>query len=355
MLLYSGLAQHQQRQRPVKYRNLEATDLELSEVGFGVWSVSTTWWGGMEPDGAVRLLQQAADLGITFFDTSDVYGDGYGEEILPRALAARRNELVYGTKFGYDLEAPRQPGQHTERPQNWSPDFVRSACESSLRRLQTDYIDLYQLHNPRLKTIESDELFEVLDALVSEGKIRHYAVAVGPDIGWREEGEFTIASRKAPAQIIYSILEQDPANDFIDLAAEHRVGLFSRVPHASGMLDGTYAKDTNLEEFPFDPSDHRAYRKMEWLKKSITKLGMLDFLLRDKAATVGQIAIKFCLTPEPIASVLPTITTPQELEEYAAAPEIDPLPADELERLAELYADNFGLGEKDPLKSSVAS
>ena len=335
----------------MKYRNLASTDIVVSEIGFGVWSVATTWWGKIDEDDGIALLRRAADLGITFFDTGDTYGDGYGEEIVAKALKSRRTGLVIGTKFGYDIEAPR-PGGHREKPQNWEPEFVKRACEASLRRLQTDYIDIYQYHNARLSAIERDETLTALEDLKTAGKIRAFAVAVGPDIGWREEGLYTIEKRGLPAQIIYSVLEQDPANELIESATRANVGLYCRVPHASGMLDGTYTKDTDLSKFPFDPSDHRSYRKMQWLNKSIEKLKQIDFLLIGKDATVGQIAIKFCLAPQIMASCLPTVTTMEQLEEYAAAPDIADLPQDEIRRLDRIYASNFGVGEKDPMKSS---
>ncbi len=335
----------------MKYRNLAGTDLTLSEVGFGVWSVSTNWWGEVSETDAISLLRSAHDRGITFFDTADTYGQGYGEEILAKALGDRRDEIVIGTKFGYDLEAPRL-GHHKERPQNWSPDFVRAACDKSLTRLGTDHIDIYQMHNSRLSSIERDDTVAVLHELRDAGKIRHWGVAVGPDIGWIEEGEYTLRERQVPAQIIYSILEQDPADRFIRAAADSNVGVFCRVPHASGMLDGSYTRDTELDSMPFDANDHRSYRKMQWLSKSLEKLKQIDFLISDKPATVGQIAIKFCLAPPIMASCLPTITSEAQLDEYTVAPDIDELPVEELERLTGLYADNFGTGDKDPMKSS---
>ena len=335
----------------MKYRKLAGTDLELSEVGFGVWGVSTNWWGEVSESDGISLLQGALDRGITFFDTADTYGAGYGEEILAKALSDRRDDIVIGTKFGYDLGAPRS-GHHRERPQDWSPEFVKAACEKSLTRLATDRIDLYQMHNSRLSAIQRDDTAAALEDLQQAGKIRHWGVAVGPDIGWIEEGEYTLRDRKVPAQIIYSVLEQDPADRFIEAATEANIGIFCRVPHASGMLDGTYTKDTQLDSMPFDADDHRSYRKMQWLSQSIEKLKQIDFLVSGKPATVGQIAIKFCLTPPIMASCLPTITSFEQLDEYSAAPDIDNLPTDELQRLIPLYADNFGVGDKDPMKSS---
>ena len=229
----------------MKYRQLGNTDLSVSEVGFGVWTVGTSWWGKIEEPQSINLLRQAFDLGVNFFDTGDTYGEGYGEEILAKALKQQRHDIVIGTKFGYDFYTHVVREGHQERPQKWTPGFVRYACEQSLRRLDTDYIDLYQLHNPKMDAIEDDELFDTLDELVKEGKILHYGFAIGPDIGWEEEGTAAVEYRDAQVmQIIYSILEQDPARAWFPLARERKTGLITRVPHASGMLDGTYTKDT---------------------------------------------------------------------------------------------------------------
>ena len=211
-----------------------------------------------------RWLENAVELGINFFDTADTYGDGYGEEILARVLGHKRNDLVIATKFGYDIYDPTPRDGHRERPQKFDREFVKFACEQSLRRLDTDYIDLYQIHNPRVEALERDELFETLEQLQFEGKIRHYGVALGPDIGWFEEGEMSMRERQVDSlQIIYSILEMEPAIDFFPIAEEREVGLLSRVPHASNTLTGEF---TEVPEF--DPSDHRAFRRAEWMREA---------------------------------------------------------------------------------------
>ena len=323
----------------MKFRKLGTTDLEVSEVGFGVWTVAAGWWGDYSDDEAVTLLRQGYERGINFFDTADTYGNGRGEEVLSKALRRQRNDIVIGTKFGYDFYSNVRREGHKERPQKWDAEFVRYACEQSLRRLKTDYIDLYQLHNPRLDAIQRDDLFETLEALVEEGKIRHYGVALGPDIGWFEEGEASMRERAAPAlQIIYSLLEQDPARRFLPIAEEERTGLITRVPHASGMLDGTYTKDTR-----FDPSDHRSHRKQEWLDESLKKVDKLSFLTESLSSTIGQIAIKFALSGPGVASVLPNITNPTQLEEFAAASETEDIPDELVKRAHELHDDGFGL------------
>ena len=325
----------------MKYRMLGKTELEVSEVGFGVWTVSTRWWERTDERDDITLLDEALDLGINFFDTGDIYGLGYGEEILAKALGKKRNDILIGTKFGYDFYTNVGREGYMERPQDFSPAFVRYACEQSLRRLNTDHIDLYQLHNPRLEAIESDDLFETLEALTSEGKIRYYGSALGPDIGWFEEGEASMKERKIPAlQIIYSILEQDPAKKFFHIADEEGTGLLSRVPHAWGMLDGTYDKYTVLA-----PADHRSHRRQAWLETSLKKVDQLDFLTRETDATIGQVAIQFALSRRSIASILPNITNREELREFALAPETSALSSEVLGRINDLWENNFYLAE----------
>ncbi len=323
----------------MNFRKLGETDLSVSEVGFGVWTVGTTWWGRIEESDGVALLVRAYDLGVNLFDTADTYGDGYGEEVLAKALRRKRNDIVIGTKFGYDFYAnPRREG-HKERPQRWDAEFVRHACEQSLRRLKTDHIDLYQLHNPRIEAVRMDDLFETLEALVTEGKIRYYGVALGPDIGWFEEGEASMRERRVPAlQIIYSLLEQEPARSFLPIAEEEGTGILTRVPHASGLLDGTYTVDTR-----FDPSDHRSHRKREWLNEGLRKVERLSFLSDELPSSIGQTAIRFALSGANVASVLPNITSPAQLEEFAAASDMEDIPEDLVRRAHEVHDDGFGI------------
>ena len=182
-------------------------------------------------------------------------------------------------------------------------------------------------------------MFETLDALVNEGKIRHYGVALGPDIGWQAEGKAAMDERHIQSlQIIYSILEQDPARRFFPIAEEQKTGLITRVPHASGLLDGTYTRDTVIEA-----SDHRSHRRQEWLEQGLKKLAHLDFLTQDLSSTIGQIAIKYALAAPMVAAVLPNITNMPQLEEFVAAPETEDVPQEFLDRISELYSEGFYL------------
>ena len=335
----------------MKYRQLPRTDLSLSEVGFGVWTVATNWWGRIPEEQRAALLENAVDLGINFFDTADTYGEGYGEEILAKFIGHHRHDLVIATKFGYDFydtETPRVG--HQERPQKFEPEFIRFACEQSLRRLNTDYIDLYQLHNPRVSAIELDQVFETLEELKAEGKIRYYGSALGPDIGWFEEGELSMKERHVHSlQIIYSILEQEPARDFFPIARDEEVGLLSRVPHASEALTGRY---TEVPEF--DESDHRSHRRAEWLREALRKVERVQFLAgEDTGRMLSQAAIQFALYQPSIVSVLPNFTNLDELNDYTSAVDTPPLTDDEQSQLDFLWENNFEVEEVAPNLTEV--
>jgi aryl-alcohol dehydrogenase-like predicted oxidoreductase len=332
----------------MKYRKFGATDLEASVVGFGVWTVSTGMWG--VTDEAVRrgLLLSAFERGITFYDTADVYGDGLGETILRDTLGAYRDRIVYSTKFGYDFySAPgEQPGQR-ERPHDWTSSYVRHACEESLKRLGTEYIDLYQLHNCRLSAIENDDLFSTLDSLKDEGKIRHYGVALGPalDLRQREEGVAAFEERQVTSvQIIYNLLEQVLGPEVFAAAKTVGGGVMVRVPHASGLLEGTYTAETE-----FAPGDHRNFRvstsekRRAWLNDGLLKVEQLEFLINETGRTLGQAALQFLWSEPSLACALPNIYDQKQLEEFCAAPDTPPLTQTELDRIQQLSASHFGL------------
>lgn len=332
----------------MQYRTLSDTNIDVSVVGFGVWTVSTTMWGVTDHAVRISLLQRALDLGITFFDTADVYGDGEGETILAEALGDRRGEAVIATKFGYDFynHPGIQAGQR-ERPHDWSPLFVRKACEESLRRLKTDRIDLYQLHNPRMNALQADDLWAELNALRDEGKIGAIGAALGPALKpdrQRDEGVYSVRQRRAIPQIIYNLLEQPLGEAIFPAAREEGVSVITRVPHSSGLLEGHYTEETE-----FAPGDHRQHRvptdeaRKRWLLDGLKKVEKLDFLTTGGTRTIGQAAIQFILSEPSVASVLPNIYDEKQLEEFAAASDRPPLTDDELARIQALYRSNFGL------------
>ena len=329
----------------MKYRTYPNTDVTVSEVGFGLWTTSTGWWGEKTDDDAVALLREAFDLGITLFDAADTYGNGRSEEQLAKAFAGVRDRVVYATKFGYDFYTPRNVEQRRgqfELPHDFSPAFVRRALEESLRRLRTDYIDVYQMHNARMAQIDDDALWELLDALKREGKIRMYGVALGPAIGWLYEGVDAVRKRNvASLQIIWNAVEQYPGNEQIRAAYESGAdtGYMIRVPHSSGLLEGHYTEDTVFPE-----GDHRRHRPRSWLINGVKKVEHLRFLERPDR-TLGQAAIAWLLREPRVMSVLPNIYDREQLVEFAGAPAAPALTDDEAARVDALYATNFGIDE----------
>jgi len=326
----------------MKYRVLGGTGIEVSEVGFGVWTVSTGWWGEVDEARSVRLLRQAHERGINYFDTADTYGSGLGETILRDAFGHMREEVVISTKIGYDFYNHTARRGQQERPQDWSEKFLRFALGESLKRLGTDYVDFLHVHNPKMGAVESDELFALMEAFKDEGKVRAYGIALGPKIGWLEEGVKAMRERKglAGVQMIYNLLEQDPGRELIETARETETSLVVRVPHSSGMLEGKYDENTT-----FAKNDHRRHRPKEWLTEGLKKVERLSFLTESGERTLGQAALKFVLAAPEVASTLPNIYDEAQLDEFAGTSDAPNLSDEELVRVKELYADGFGLRE----------
>ena len=322
----------------MRIRSFGTTDLRCSEIGFGTWALGSNWWGDVSQDDGVGLIRRALELGITFFDTGDVYGKGANEEIVARALeGVPRESVQISTKFGYVLDEGRQEHSQGERPQDWSPAHARKSLEASLRRLRTDYVDLYQLHNPRMDAIARDDLFEELGRMRDEGKLRHFGVALGPAIGWRDEGLRALAEHDITSlQTVYNVLEQDPGRDFLAAAEEKGAGVLARVPTSSGLLEDKYTPETT-----FPKHDHRSHRPREWLIEGLQKVERLRFLSEEHGVTMAQAALRFILAQQAIACVLPTVSNTADLEEWAAASDAPDLTGDDLERIAALYERNF--------------
>src|SRR5256712_8994079 len=357
----------------MRYRNLHGTDLHLSEIGFGTWTVSTGWWGNYSDEHAQPLIRTAIDLGINYIDPADAYGNGRGESILAPILEERR-DLVIGTKFGYDFyNNPERPRGQRELPQDMSPKFIRFALEQSLKRLGVDHVAIYQPHNPRVDVLLQDEHWDTLESLKREGKILSYGPSLGPAIGWRDEGIYATAVRKAPVtQMIYNLLEQDPGREFM-LAAERGASypavsdatkgqtgkkvcattqafdskfrawkakpqsqFLVRVPHSSGMLEGQYTLDTK-----FDESDHRSHRPRAWLVEGLQKVDRLKPLCQERGVTVAQFALLWQYAHRSVLSALPNIYDQEQMREFVAASDHPPLDDAAMEPVHQMYSRNF--------------
>ena len=326
----------------MQYRELGDSGVEVSEVAFGAWVVGTDWWGDRTDEDAVEMVQYALDRGITFFDTGDVYGHGRSEALVGEALAEHRDEVTVGTKVGYDFYNNPQAG-HGELPKELNADYVREAVEKSLDRLDMEYVDVLFLHNANVDEV-TDVVLETLYDLREEGLVDALGWALGPSIGWLAEGDRAAELDFDAVQTVYNLFEQTPGNHFVDTARElgADTSLIARVPHSSGLLNEQVTPDTELGE-----GDHRGFRPEAWFETGWEKLDEIRFLERDGERTMGQAAIQWLLAHDEVASVTPTFRSRQDIDEWAAAPDTPALSDEEFERVAELYARNFGVDRDD--------
>jgi aryl-alcohol dehydrogenase-like predicted oxidoreductase len=317
----------------MKYRSLGKSGIKVSEIGFGAWTIALDWWGKkIEDDEAKRMLKHAYDIGINFFETGDMYGKGKSEKLIGEVFKGMRNEIVISTKYGYEFEGAKQIG-HSELPQRFDPLFTEHALRNSLERLQTDHIDVYGLHNPKMYHIMDDTIFHTLDNKINDGTIGTYQVALGPAIGWTQEG---LEAMKRPnvsaVQTVYNILEQTPGNELIDQAGTRNVGILVRVPDASGILTGKVTADTKIDE-----KDHRSVRRGEWVRSALDKVEQLRPIAERNGLGITELAIKFILSKKPVSSVLPTVISIEEIDQFAAMSDGRYLSDTDMAEIASLY------------------
>lgn len=317
----------------MKYNKLGKTGIKVSEVGFGAWAIALNWWGKeIQEDEAKRMLRRAYDVGINFFETGDMYGKGKSERLIGEVFRDMRDEIVISTKYGYDFEGVEQIG-HSELPQSFDEGFTKKALRNSLERLQTDHLDMYGLHNPKLHHIRDDGIFDVLDGFVAEEKIKTYQVALGPAIGWTQEGLEAMDRKNVNAvQTVYNILEQTPGNELMKRAVEKEVAILVRVPEASGVLTGKVNAETKIDE-----NDHRAVRKREWIKSALDKVEQLRPIAERNGLTITELAIKFILSKKGFASVFPTMIDEEEISSYAGMADGSYIPSSDMAEIEALY------------------
>jgi len=330
----------------MRYRLFPGTDIKASEIGFGTWTLSTGWWGEKTDEEAVEMLRAAhSNFGINFFDTADTYGNGRGERQLAEAFRGKRGQVLYSTKIGYDIYDPdaqtARRGQ-SELPQKFDRDYMRFALDKCLERLETDHIDVLQLHNIKMEHVRDAAIWQTLREMKDEGLIGVWGAAFGPAIGWLYEA-VELCERESDIgtiQMIWNVLEQHPGTAMIEAAREFAPSCcFNiRVTHASGMLEGKYAEDT-----VFPANDHRRHRPRSWLTNGLKKVRTLDFLTSEM--TLGQASLKWLLAEPLVVTTLPNIYDMEQLREFAEASDKPELSTDQMQRVAELAEHNFGVDE----------
>ncbi len=313
----------------MKYRTLGKTALKVSEVGFGAWAIGGNNYGNSygPTDDKVSLaaVQRAFELGCNFFDTADVYGHGHSEEILGHALKEHRKDVVLATKAGGDF-------YHDPPRMNFNPDYLEFASAKSCERLQTDYIDLYQLHNPPIQLLKNGKIFDGLEKLKNSGRIRHYGISIHDP----QEGLVSMMyGQPAAIQVVFNLLRQEAKNQLFQAARERNVGIIAREPLSNGFLTGKFTLDST-----FPSGDIRSNFPRNYLSGLVRAAQQLR-LLESKTRTLAQASLRFVLDHKDVSTVIPGAKTPQQTEENIRASDLLPLTGEELLRIRILREQGF--------------
>ena len=309
-------------------RELGNTGLTVSEIGMGTWEIGGCEWGDVEERDALDLLRYACDKGVTFYDTSNVYGRGRSERLLGQAFAERKDEVIIATKVGYPIEIDGWISGGGEQPTfNGSPEYIRACVEESLGRLRREAIDIYQFHSPPPPD-QWDDAFETMEELKSNGTIRFYGICLGSE----EQALKAIEETGISTMMLnYHMLDQSMAVNVMPEAQAKRIGIVARRPLASGLLSGQLSPDTTFAE-----DDYRKIWKREKFLDDLKKVDEIKTVLGDAAETLSQAALKFSLAHQAVSAVVPGMMTPAQVDDGVAASDHKPLDATIVRKILEL-------------------
>lgn len=314
----------------MQYRGLGSSELKVSEISFGTWAIGGAW-GNVNDKESLLALEAAMDKGVNFFDTADVYGDGHSERLLAQATKGREDEIHIATKFC-------RAGDIYD-PATYSEASVRAYCEASLKRLDRERIDLYQIHCPPMSILKDGSVFGVLDKLQQEGKIRHYGVSVESV----EEGMFCLEQSNVRAlQVIYNIFRQKPL-ELLNEAHRRGVGILVRLPLASGLLTGKFTAAST-----FEADDHRRFNENGesfnvgetfaglGFAKGVELADQLRWIAEGRG-NMTRASLRWLLDHEAVTCVIPGFRNVRQVEDNLAALEVPSFTEAERERLHTFY------------------
>jgi aryl-alcohol dehydrogenase-like predicted oxidoreductase len=316
----------------MQYRTFGRTGWEVSAIGFGAWGIGGDAWGPTDDKTSLATLHKAIDLGVNFFDTADVYGDGLSEQLIAEVRRARSEHIIVATKAGRRLNPHIASGYNRQN--------LTSFVERSLRNLQMETLDLLQLHCPPTEVYTMPEVFGILDDLTQQGKIRFYGVSVE-----RVDEALQVITfpHVQSVQIIFNMFRLKPAEQFFAAARERQIGILARVPLASGMLTGKFTHSTQ-----FDPNDHRNFnRHGESFDQGETFSGVdyetglqaveeLRKLVPD-GATMPQFALRWILMFPEVSSTIAGAKNSQQIQDNVQAASLPPLSDATMQRVREIY------------------
>ncbi|HEX6468941.1 MAG TPA: aldo/keto reductase [Streptosporangiaceae bacterium] len=319
-------------------RTLGPNGPKLSAIGLGCWAIGGPFlfegkpdgWGAVNDTETIRAVNRAVDLGVTLFDTADVYGTGHSERVLGRALRGRRDEAVIATKFGYTYDESLQEIIGTDL----SPSYIRRACAASLARLETDRIDLYQVHVGEVEPAVADDMFATLEDLVDEGKIRGY--------GWSTEdttGVRRLAGRERAVAVQFPINVLDDSPDMLAVSAELELTCLARTPLAMGLLTGKFDAGSRLPADDVRGSGHSwvtYFRDGRPEPDALARLAAVREILTSEGRTLAQGALAWVMARSDLTVPIPGFKSLAQVEDNAGAIERGPLTADQLAEIDEL-------------------
>ncbi len=315
----------------MQYRELGRTGWKVSAISFGAWAIGSAW-GSVDDDESANALRRAVDLGVNFFDTADVYGDGHSERLLAQLKRERKEEIIIATKAGRRLDPHVASGYNRQN--------LTAFIERSLKNLETDCLDLVQLHCPPTEVFYMPETFGVLDDLVQQGKIRYYGVSV-------EKVKEALKAIEDPGvqtvQIIYNIFRQRPADVFFPRAQQLKVGILARLPLSSGMLTGKLTRSST-----FAADDHRQFnRHGESFDRGETFSGVdydlgLDVVeelrpLVPQGWSMAEFALRWILMADAVTCAIPGARRPSQAESNCRAADLPPIDATTMATVREIY------------------
>jgi aryl-alcohol dehydrogenase-like predicted oxidoreductase len=316
----------------MKYRALGRTGYKVSTISFGAWAVGGSW-GSVKDDESLAALHRAVDLGVNFFDTADVYGDGHSEKLLAQLKRERPgDEIIIATKVG------RRSNPHVAS--SYTKENITAYVERSLQNLETAALDIVQLHCPPTQVFYMPEVIDTLDELTKQGKVKHYGASV-------EKVEEAIKVTEYPnvktVQIVFNIFRQRPAALFFKLARQRKVGILARLPLSSGMLAGKITRDTS-----FSKDDHRIFNRHGEFFDAGETLSGFDFETQIKAVddlraiapkriSMAQFALRWILMHPAVTCAIPGAKRPSQVEENCAAADLPALSDAVMAKVAKLY------------------
>src|SRR5919202_2260735 len=308
----------------MEYRDLGRTGLmKVSEIGFGAWAIGGDAWGPVEDAESLAAMERALVLGINFIDTADVYGDGRSESLVSEFISGRRDEVIVSTKgglMGHHREPEREPVYDR-------PEKIIGACEASLKRLNTDHVDVYFCHIWWDKHEETEAFIEAFERLKRDGKIRAAGVSTN-DLDHIKH--FNRDSTLDVVQLDYSILNREPEREILPYLRERGIGVVVRGPLRMGLLTGKFSEGTTFPEGDI----RRSWPEAQWYRESLKKVQSLRHL--EDGRTLGQLALRYVLAHPAVSVAIPGAKTPAQVEANAAASVRPLLSKEDLELIQEV-------------------